>query len=397
MILETTQSGPVQRALDLHRQTYSVPPAFLCSAPGRVNLIGEHTDYNNGYVLPLAINRRITLTGSPSRHRQVRLFTSAFNELLTLDLDDLTPRSGEGWSKYVRGVLAGYQAHGVPLSGFDGVIESRIPVGGGLSSSAALEVAVAMMIETICGEPLDPWERAKLCQTAEHQYAHVPCGLMDQFCAVFGETDAALLLDCEALSYRPIRIDSDDRLFLIINTNVEHSLSESGYAQRRQQCQAAERAFNLNSLRELGTLEQLTEHAALDPLVKQRVRHVITENQRTLDTAAAIKTAQWSRVGELMYESHESLRSDYEVSWAEADYLVETLQSLSEREGVVGARMTGGGFGGSVIAIIQSEAADSLLPAIAQSYRTRFGREASLFTVRADRGADTQVISKQTG
>jgi galactokinase len=284
-------------------------------------------------------------------------------------------------------VLAGFLARGIHPGGFDALIHSTVPLGGGLSSSAALEVGTATMIEAISGKKLEAVEKALLCQKAEHDYAGVPCGIMDQFASVMAQEGHLLLLDC--LSQKPEHVPFTDKSIavLITNTNVKHALTDGGYAERRNQCEAAARVLGVKLLRE-ATVEQLKKVLPLlHPLVYRRAHHVISENDRTVAAAAAFRRGDWEKVGSLMYASHASLRDDFSVSCKELDILVDTFSALGRADGVIGARMTGAGFGGCTVALVKTDALDAITATVREKYTRKTNIEPTIFHTRPAGGA----------
>jgi galactokinase len=292
-----------------------------------------------------------------------------------------------GWSNYVRGVIAGFQKRKKKVAGFDAVIASNLPYGGGLASSAALEVAAATLLEAMTGQTLDPIKKALLCQQAEHDFAGVPCGIMDQFTSILGQANHALLLDCRSRTTTPVAMTNPDVTVLIINTNVRHKLAESEYAKRRAQCETAARVLKAPALRD-ATIEGLdAAQGQLDPVVYRRARHVISENERTLQAARAIQASDWAAVGQLMQASHASLRDDYEVSCPELDVVVEIAQEMGDAGGVIGCRMTGGGFGGCVVCLVKTAAVQHITRSLDPAYEKKTGKQATIFSSRPAAGA----------
>jgi galactokinase len=362
-------------------------PRWVAAAPGRVNLIGEHTDYNDGFVLPMAIERWTILAGAPGSARELTVCSSALDGQARIDLTKSIERAEPAWANYVRGVAARFQEIGLEIPGLELLVHSNVPLGGGLSSSAALEVATATLLEAATEHTLDPVAKAVLCQQAEHKFAGVPCGIMDQFTSVLARANHFLLLDCRSQQTELIPMIDQTVAVLIINTNVKHELAAGAYAQRRRQCETAARQMKVAALRD-ATLDSLyAAQAQLDPVVLRRARHVITENERTVAAARALQDADWARLGELMFASHTSLRDDYEVSCLELDVLVELAQAMSPANGLIGCRMTGGGFGGCVVALARTDALEEIEGRMALGYRERTGREASMFISRPANGA----------
>jgi len=262
-----------------------------------------------------------------------------------------------------------------------------VPFGGGLSSSAALEVAAASLLELMAGKALDPIEKALLCQKAEHDFAGVPCGLMDQFTSILARQNHALLLDCRSRTTTAIPMNDLNVTVMIINTNVRHKLADGEYAKRRAQCGMAAQAMKVPALRDATMAVLKSTRSRMEPVAFRRGRHVITENERTRQAARAIRNADWPRVGELMYASHASLREDYEVSCPELDAVVEIAQSIGEKEGVIGCRMTGAGFGGCAVSLVKTEAVPSITRKISELYERKIGAQATIFSSRPAAGA----------
>jgi len=375
-------------------QRFGRTPRWLAAAPGRVNLIGEHTDYNDGFALPMAIDGYVVLAADrPTKPRADRdtvhfhLYSEAFEESARVAITDQTvPRAGH-WSNYVAGVLVGCRRRGMPVAAADVLIDSTVPVGGGLSSSAALEVATATLVEAMTDETLPPLEKAFLCQQAEHQFAGTPCGIMDQFSSVMAQVDRLMLLDCRAFKADMVPFTDPDMTILIINSNVRHALAEGQYAIRRDQCRAAANALGAAHLRDVTMRDLESRGETLDPVLRRRARHVVRENARTVAAARAIASGDWSTVGPLIDASHRSLRDDFEVSCPELDLLVRLAQQLGPPHGVVGSRMTGGGFGGSTVTLVRRGSVASVTENVLQAYYQETGREATAFTSRPARGA----------
>ncbi|MBL6765146.1 MAG: galactokinase [Verrucomicrobiae bacterium] len=361
-------------------------PVWIVSAPGRVNLIGEHVDYCDGFVLPMAVERRCVIAAVPATGDVGRIRTLTLNETTEIELAS-KPAAGRGWENYVRGVISGFQERGARLPGFDAVIFSDVPLGCGLSSSASIEVAIATLIEAMTGTIIDPLEKAELCQRAEHEYAGVPCGLMDQYASVMARRNHLLLLDCRTKQSRQVPFADPGLLVLIINTNVKRKLVDGEYAKRRAQCESAAKAMGLASLRD-ATLEILEgARGAMDESSFRRGRHAITEISRTSAAADAIAAGDWAGTGRLMYASHDSLRDDFEVSCAELDVVVDIAGRIGEAGGVYGCRMTGAGFGGAAVALVRASAGRTVEETIRRSYREQTGLEPYLFASRPAHGA----------
>ncbi len=374
---------------------FGTAPRWLAAAPGRVNLIGEHTDYTGGFALPMAIDRYTVIAGAPAAgplaagaRPRLHFHSAAVNASQDIPLDEL-PRAGEPrWANYVRGVVAGFQARGLrPAASLDALAVSEVPLGGGLSSSAALEVATATLLEAAIGATLDGLDKARLCRQAEHDYAHVPCGLMDQLTAVLGEESGPLLLDFDAERARPVPIADPSVRVLICNSNVRHSLGDGEYAKRRRDCEEAARVLGIGSLRGATVDSVDAARAALGPVVYRRARHVVTENARTLAAADALAAGDVGRVGALMYQSHASLRDDFEVSCVELDTLVDVARDVGAAGGVLGARMTGGGFGGCTVMLVRADRVVAIVDTLTREYQRRHGRAMTSFLSRPARGA----------
>jgi galactokinase len=376
-----------ERSVGFFTKCFGHSPRWLVAAPGRVNLIGEHTDYNEGFVLPMAIERYIVLAADRSPSRTATLHSTVTGDSATFGIRGQIGRGEPAWSNYVRGVVAGCQQRGMRVGGFDAVIDSTLPYGGGLASSAALEVAAATLVEAMTGSLIDPVEKALLCQQAEHDFAGVPCGIMDQFTCVLARENHALLLDCRSRTTRAVRMTDPAVTVLIINTNVRHKLADGEYARRRAHCEEAARALAVPALRD-ATLDQLVAaETRLNPSVFRRARHVITENQRTLKAARAIRAADWPAVGQLMYASHDSLRQDYQVSCPELDGVVEIARGLGQTEGMIGCRMTGAGFGGCLVSLVRTEALLPITRKLGEIYENRTGSHITIFSSRPAGGA----------
>jgi galactokinase len=376
-----------ERAANFFARCFGHPPQWMAAAPGRVNLIGEHTDYNDGFVLPMAIDRYTVMAGGRNPNGIVTLHSLTTGETATFSVRGGVQRGEPAWSNYVRGVIAGFQQAGSKIAGFDAVIDSSVPYGGGLASSAALEVATATFLEAMCRKTLDPLDKALLCQKAEHEFAGVPCGIMDQFTSILAQEDRALLLDCRSRTTTPVPMTDPKIIVLIINTNVRHKLAEGEYAKRRAQCESAAQTLKVPALRDttMGALE--AARAQMEPVVFRRARHVVSENERTLRAAQAIQASDWPTVGQLMYDSHASLRGDYEVSCPELDAVVDIVQKIGNNGGVIGCRMTGGGFGGCAVSLVRADAVSSITRALDSAYERRAGRQAIIFSSRPAAGA----------
>ena len=369
-------------------------PTWLASAPGRVNLIGEFTDFNDGFVLPMALERRTVIAAAENGTAdKVVLRSEATGETVTLSLSEvLRPEPKGRWSNYPRGVIAGFMERGLRPRGFDAVIDSSVPIGAGLSSSAALETATASLLEAITGVKLEPVDKILLCQKAEHTFASVPCGIMDQFISALGRAGQVMLLDCRSKEPTWLPWNDPAVAVLVINTNVKHELSSSGYADRRRSCENAAKVMGVPSLRE-ATLEKLRQvSGSLDEMSIRCARHVIGEIDRTARAGECIRRSDWSEFGRLMGESHASLRDDYAVSCFELDTAVEIAQGIGRQDGVFGCRMTGGGFGGCAVALIETSAQEAITREVSAAYRERTRIEATLFVSRPADGAGVVAL-----
>lgn len=371
---------------DAFEQRYAAAPECVAAAPGRVNLIGEHTDYNDGFVLPMAIDRYTVVAGSkrPDGETTARLFSVTMEPAIELPIE-ADGAELEGWAKYVRGVIDVYREAGVAVPAFDAVIDSTVPLGGGLSSSAALEVSLALVIEKLADAPQEGAARALLCQKAEHQ-AGTPCGIMDQFSSALCVADHAMLLDCRSQQPKMAELTDPDVTVLITNSNVKHELTGGEYAERREQCEAAAEALGVKALRDVTMEQVLAAEEDLGGLPFKRARHVVGENTRTERAAEALSASDWETFGRLMYESHAAMRDDFEITTPEIDKLVEIAQSIGPAGGVIGSRMTGGGFGGCTVTLVRSEHAKTVAATLSERYQAATGIQATCFITRPAQG-----------
>jgi galactokinase len=357
-------------------------------APGRVNLIGEHTDYNDGFVMPAALDFSTYIAAGASSADNLTVHSLDFDETVTLHLDALPHGATGHWSDYVRGVAAILQARGIAICGAHLVVKGDVPIGAGLSSSAAIEVATAFALLAISGVSLERRVIAEVCQRAEHEYAGTKCGIMDQFISCLGQAQHALMLDCRSLEYEALPLPAGMRI-VICNSMVKHALAGGEYNLRRADCEAGVQLLQrhlpaVRALRDV-TLPQLQEHSQHMPeRIYRRCRHVVSENARTLDAAAALKSGDLARSGRLMYESHASLRDDYEVSCPELDLLVDFAEKYP---GVFGARMTGGGFGGCTVNLVEASAVEAFQAEVSRRYQNATGKQPAIYVCAASDGA----------
>jgi galactokinase len=357
-------------------------------APGSVNLIGEHTDYNDGFVLPAALDVYTYVAVSPRPDRRLRVYSDNLGEMCDLDLDSIRPGRSGHWSDYVRGVAGVLESSGYRLRGADLAIISDVPLGAGLSSSAALEVSTALALLSNSQISVDLTTVAKMCQKAEHLYAGMRCGIMDQFISCHGREGHALMLDCRSLDFQFLPIPPHVRL-MVCNTMVRHEHASSGYNTRRKECEDGLRVLaeilpGIRALRDVAVddLENHSNH--LSDAIYKRVRHVVTENDRVKKAATALEICDIDEFGRLMADSHRSLRDDYEVSTLELDLMVELSNG---QEGVYGARMTGGGFGGCTINLVDAAHAQEVQQRLEQGYEARTGLRPTILICETSDGA----------
>jgi galactokinase len=358
-------------------------------APGRVNLIGEHTDYNDGFVMPVAINFSTWVTILPLAERRLQIHSENFDEHFEFDLDDSQPEARENWSDYVVGVAVMLERAGHRLRGGQLNIRGEVPIGSGLSSSAALEVATAVALAANSDLRIDRVELARLCRKAENEFVGAQVGIMDQFASLFGESNNALLLDCRSLEFKLLPLSSDAKL-VVCNTMVKHELASSAYNERRSQCEEGVRRLsavlpNVRALRDV-TPNQLEQHRnELPSVIYRRCKHIVTENERVLAAAEALKQTDLQGFGKLMNESHQSLRDDFEVSCVELDLMVELARSV---DGVFGARMTGGGFGGCTVNLVERDKVDAFKSRVLGGYHDATGLHPEIYVCSAVNGAE---------
>ena len=375
-------------------KTYGRAPRWIVAAPGRVNVIGEHTDYNDGFVLPTAIERYAVMAADKAPGTVIQIRDVSGVEPAVIDISAPIKPGTPKWSNYARGVIAGLVERGLTPGGLDVLLNSTVPLGGGLSSSASLEVCTATLIEAVTGRTLVPVEKALLCQKAEHDFAGVPCGIMDQFISVMGRQNNLLLLDCRTRETQLVPMNDPAVSLLIANSNVKHELANGEYGRRRAQCEAAAKVLGVSSLRDAAPEALESARSRMDDVVFRRARHVIGEIERTIHAAEGIRASNWPAVGQLMYASHRSLRDDYEVSCKELDVMVEIAEQIGIKGGVFGCRMTGGGFGGCTVALVQTEFIESISEKLASDYKKKTGIEATIFTTRPAAGAT--IVKAQT-
>jgi len=373
---------------DLFRSLYS-REARLFAAPGRVNLIGEHTDYNDGFVFPMAIDRETIVAGARRDDRRVRVHSLNFNESVEFDLSE----EGRGlrgvWLDYVEGVARELEKRDLHLRGADLVIASNVPVGAGLSSSAALEVSTGYALLSLADVEIDAKQLALAAQAAEHNYVGTKCGIMDQFIAVMGERNHALLIDCRSLETTQIPLDTSETVIVICDTRVKHELASSEYNKRRAECEQgveilSEWLHGITALRDVSVEDFAKYEERLPEPVRRRCRHVVTENARTLRATEALTAGDLEEMGRLMYLSHQSLRDDYEVSCLELDLMVKIASRIA---GVKGARMTGGGFGGCTVNLVARASLSEFQKWVANEYKRATELEPFIYVVEASNGA----------
>lgn len=360
---------------------------ITAAAPGRVNLIGEHIDYCDGFVMPFAIDRYIVIAGCANGSSIARISTAMCEEIASIDLSTPQVEAEPKWSNYIRGVLRGFQNRGHQIPGFDAYILSSVPGGAGLSSSAALECATATFLEGLLDTRLQTREKALLCQKAEHDFAHVPCGIMDQFASAFGKVNRLVLIDCQSGEPELVPFENPDFTVLVSNTMVHHELSDGGYAARRKHTEDGLAILGKPSWRDATDADVLNHWDHLGDPVNRRSRHVVGEISRTIAAAAALARNDFEALGPLMAASHDSLRDDFEVSCPELDIMVDIARNIGRNGGVIGARMTGGGFGGSTVTLCESCKAPEIAATLAAEYEKATGIQPQIFASRPSKGA----------
>lgn len=362
----------------------------IIRAPGRVNLIGEHTDYNDGFVCPMAIEPQVLVACRAREDGKVRLASTVFpDSIVEFSVQEKIRRGEPAWANYGRGVAAELLGAGIPLCGMEAIYTNNLPVGGGLSSSAAIEVSTAFCFLTLVGQTMDPMRLALICQKAEHEFSQVPCGIMDQMIVSSAQAGKATLFDCRALTKQYVSIDPKDLRVVICNSMVKHELTGSAYSERRRQCEEGVAFFqkeqpSIRALRDV-TCRQIEAAAGeLDEVILRRCRHIVSENARCFEAGQALDQQRYERVGELMVQSHQSLRDDYQVSCPELDFLAAEAMNV---RGVYGARMTGGGFGGCIVALCQPRSVEMLTGHLRDYYKQKYGIEPGIFATTATAGA----------
>lgn len=365
---------------------FGQPPTHIVRAPGRVNLIGEHTDYNDGFVFPMAIDRAAWIALRPRDDKRVIVHSVDFDQTTEFTLDHLS-KAGDEWIEYVKGVAWALTEAGHQLGGWEGALAADVPIGAGLSSSAALEMATARAFNLTSNFPWNPPAIAKLGQKAENQWVGAQTGIMDQMISASGQADHALLIDCRSLETQLVPLPPGT-VIVVLDTATRHQHTGSGYNERRAQCEAAARYFNVPALRDV-TLEQFEARAdGLDDVTIRRARHVITENERTLEAADAMRAGDAAKMGKLMDASHVSMRDDFEISRDEMNKMVEIAQA---QPACFGARMTGGGFGGCAVALVREEAAQTFADAVGAAYTQATGLTPNIYVCKATDGANVIV------
>ncbi len=370
-------------------KTRMTQPSITAQSPGRINLIGEHTDYNEGYVLPAAIDKKTVFELQRNGTADsVNIHATDLAETYAFRLSAFEPISS-GWQNYVMGVVAELQKLGAKISGFDASFEGTVPIGSGMSSSAALECSLAFGLNELFQLGFDKWQMIKAAQMAEHNFVGIKCGIMDQFASMMGKKDQVMLLDCRSLEFRYYPLDLGDYQFLLLNSNVTHSLASSEYNTRRQECEQGvaiiqQTYAQVKSLRDVSTEMLQRCSTELSATIYKRCRHVITENQRVLDATEALLKKDFSRLGDLMYQSHQSLQHDYEVSCPELDFLVAATR---DKAYILGSRMMGGGFGGCTLNIIEKKQVEHFTALAAESFKREFGVDVTPYTVSIENGS----------
>jgi galactokinase len=383
----------IEKIRHLFEREFGVAPHVIARAPGRVNLIGEHTDYNDGFVFPVAIDRDVYVAARATGDDRARLFAANFRRRTEFPLADVRHHPSERWSHYERGVVVMLQREGHAVGGFQAAIEGDVPSGAGLSSSAAVEVATATALKALFRLVIDPVHLAVLCQRAENQFVGVNSGIMDQFISALGRQDTALLVDCRSLDYRHLPVRGDLQI-VVADTAVKRGLVDSEYNRRRAECEEAVRLLGqqidgVRALRDVSS-EQLDRYAdSLPDVVRRRARHVITENERVVRGVAALEAGDLAAFGRLMDESHASLRDDYEVTVPQLDAMVDAAHNVP---GVLGSRMTGAGFGGCTVSLVETAAVDRFLAEVPARYRRETGLEPRVYVCQAVDGA--QIVSR---
>jgi galactokinase len=365
------------------KQKFSTSPTVVVRAPGRVNLIGEHTDYNDGFVMPMAIDRTMYIALRPRKDKKVSVYSIDFDVWGEFDLEEL--QKEKGWLEYLKGMAWALQGEGYTLQGWEGVLTGDVPRGSGLSSSAALEMATARAFFEVSNFPWNPAKMALLGQKTENQWVGVNSGIMDQLISAVGEKDHAVLIDCRSLETQSFPLPKDT-VVVVMDTSTRRGLVDSAYNERRSQCEEAAKFFGVKALRDV-TLSQFEARAKeLSELTYKRAKHVISENERTLQAAEAMKKGDAGLLGKLMNASHESLRDDFEVS---SDALNVIVDCALGQDGCYGARMTGAGFGGCAVALVEAGRAEAFVKAVSQGYQSKTSKEPQIYVCQAMDGAST--------
>jgi galactokinase len=372
---------------DLYGDRTSDPVIFF--SPGRVNLIGEHTDYNNGFVFPCALNYGTYLAARENGENKLRLRTKNFNFSAETDTGKIVRNPDGEWINYPLGVIEGFSNRGIKIPGLDLLFWGDIPNGAGLSSSASIEMVTAVTINHITSAALSMLDMVNICKDAENNFVGMNCGIMDMFAVGFGEKDRAIFLNCGNLKYDTVPLDLKDHRLVIINTNKRRGLTDSKYNERRSECDEAvrllQKRIDINSLSDIGPGQiDLLDSAIADNTIRKRARHVVTENSRVLEAVRALFNSDLKEFGRLMNLSHDSLKEDYEVTGIELDTLVYEARKL---EGVTGARMTGAGFGGCTVNLVHESAVENFIPALGESYRRITGLEPEFYMPTIEAGA----------
>lgn len=368
---------------------FHADPEIIITAPGRINLIGEHTDYSDGFVLPVAINLDISIAMKPREDLSVQIFSLDFNEKKSIDLSNLE-ETDEGWIEYIKGIIWVLQNEGYVLKGWDGVLSGTIPVGAGLSSSAALEIAALKAFGVSSNLSISPTDMAIFGRKAEVDWVGVNVGIMDQLISANGKAGHALLLDCQSLEFEYIPIPQDIR-FVVMDTMTQRKLSNSSYNKRHDEVKSAADFLGVPTLREV-KMDKLEEvSAAMDPVLFKRARHVLSENERVIAFCDAMQAGDYHKMGDLINASHASLRDDFDVSSKALNTMVEIAQS---QPGCLGARMTGAGFGGCALALVQSDEAEDFIDAVKNAYTLQMDLEPSVYTVESRDGVNSRRLNQ---